>query len=1156
MADNESGSRRGSDSRSPGGTRRVRKPPPPLQQAFIGDLSNEPSSPQADQLFRVKRGASPTFVGGDAGGGNSGGASAGEEEEAEIQAAHQPDYGSSGREWPARQGAPVNEAAQQLHRGRSGNLASEAVTAESQEPSSPQAAQLVRIKRSSSGAISAPNSSTQNSPAQGERMNKHQPPAANTARQEPDSPSSPQAEHMIRIRREKANSQSTSPASNHAAKEDLLADLHNGEPSSPQAAQLIRIRRQQATSRTSSPATQAAEAEEAAGNSARQANAVQANAAPHGLQQDELDQYASSQSPTNQEAWDNEVSSPQARSMLRKKRHSGSGLAGGASRPHSSSREPPPVRGEDGFGQQELDDMARPYQPPHGEESWQPDEPSSPQARRMFQAKRQQALRQGEAAQRAQASPDPSISSGGGVDEAQEHSLRNNAAEQASAEAEDECYSPQASQMRRVKQMRQQGGWAGDAGASAGGAFRPPPRHDASAPHASEPQAALHHWQGPRGGPGAGAGGAGAGQQQGQGIRQEELDALCLEGPESPWGNEPSSPQASQLFSVKRVSRTPSPRSGPDTSDGELRYGASGSTSSTQSSRYPQAGGASQQQAPQSIPGGLTQQELDACIRSDGPPAQASLRQGEGGLGQEELDSIALSAEITPGEQIWNHQEPSSPQAAQLRRRRQEAQRTNPGQVAHGQGERLPEAGTMPDSLANARPAQPPPSSEEPFFGEEPSSPQAAQMRRVKHMSQQSSGRESPDRVEDRLVDSRFSPPEGGISQAQLDAVSRSLRQPAPEGEEWAESGEPSSPQSRHMLNVKRRQQREGSQSAPNSHATSPSQHSQGVPVQMPSRTGGRPQATPAWDQHLLQQEAQGLNQEELDALGIANEPSPASSSGRNREAWLPVSNQRPQGPSAGLEHSREGAASPFFPEQSGGDSDAEEARWQAAEMERRAQREVRAMQTASSRRYSPGPSADVAPREPGSPLSQALHARHSQANAMFPGGAVNSAASAADSWHYGYGVGPPAREASYRAPAPASGGHRGVSGLTQAELDALTNGIPEWSPPHRAMPVEVDHDLDRNRSGSSSETPPRPAYHGLTQAELNALSQESSFANALLPDAAEPASPQANRMQSRKKAARFTGNGVAPSVLPPSMGNVSDRWHDASGVAAAYRQY
>eukprot|EP00927_Polykrikos_kofoidii_P006896 TRINITY_DN12808_c0_g4_i1.p1 TRINITY_DN12808_c0_g4~~TRINITY_DN12808_c0_g4_i1.p1 ORF type:complete len:815 (+),score=118.21 TRINITY_DN12808_c0_g4_i1:258-2447(+) len=341
-----------------------------------------------------------------------------------------------------------------------------------------------------------------------------------------------------------------------------------------------------------------------------------------------------------------------------------------------------------------------------------------------------------------------------------------------SAIVDDECQSPQASQLRRAKAMRQR---SGGINAAVGGQVQEytdttERRRSSSPPPYQQQQASI--------------------PMQHQAMNQAELDALStpMPGDVSPGGpgpptrqsnmyyggglvDEPSSPQAQQLFRAKRYSRSTSPNSGCSGGD-TYAYADDTDPTSRWTTGPPFGGGgialAPQREAMEEEQCGPSQFELDAMTRNSqvqsscyrapcgasggwvgspaantylgsrnggmvGPPMYNNTapcgaqrweasgcggRQLVGGLGQAELDNISHTFAGGAGEEAWNDGN-MSPQASQLRR----AKRLTPSRRQH-------EADGHACGLAGT----------EGVVGcggdvEEPFSPQASQILRAKRLA-------------------------------------------------------------------------------------------------------------------------------------------------------------------------------------------------------------------------------------------------------------------------------------------------------------------------------------------------------------------------------------------------------------------------------------
>merc|ERR1740117_1856355 len=331
-------------------------------------------------------------------------------------------------------------------------------------------------------------------------------------------------------------------------------------------------------------------------------------------------------------------------------------------------------------------------------------------------------------------------------------------------------------------------------------------------------------------------------------MSQAELDRISVEaGEEDVYSGEPSSPQAQLLLRAKhsKSPHTSSPGSALDTSDGEIGRGTAGS------------------------PGSVMQSVARKPASAGVPPAFRSTQ----GISQDELDNLCRSTPAPSGEELWQADEPSSPQADQLRRAKAQHRVTGSG-VSGGSGGRREDrseevhmqggasaasASQHPtfrdgftqnelDSMSRSSPipvgdadeVSPPTATQmrrakranqqasrhaepsmpefpesiglegsgiyEEDHQEQPSSPCAAQIRRAKKMAQSHSG-SSPGSTayqEDLSPGGNATferPPQGGITQAELDAFSRSYSV----GEEDQWQGEaPSSPAAQQLRRPKR----------------------------------------------------------------------------------------------------------------------------------------------------------------------------------------------------------------------------------------------------------------------------------------------------------------------------------------------------------------
>lgn len=211
--------------------------------------------------------------------------------------------------------------------------------------------------------------------------------------------------------------------------------------------------------------------------------------------------------------------------------------------------------------------------------------------------------------------------------------------------------------------------------------------------------------------------------------------------------------------------------------------------------------------------------------------------------------------------------EPSSPQASQLRRVR----RSPCGSTSLGADDRNAHAHA---SLFHEGYAQ-----ERYAWQQEPSSPQAEQIRRAKRRSHPSGSLSSPSQQGSPA--SRFEVSVTGITQEQLDALSHQMDHPCG-GETWSPE-EPSSPQARYLVRTKRQAHSEGGNGCANSNPLQMAAAEQECPGQPPH------EATPFAELLSLGQvhgEASfpdghgGLSQTELNSLsraGVAADCEPFS---------------------------------------------------------------------------------------------------------------------------------------------------------------------------------------------------------------------------------------------------------------------------------------
>lgn len=489
------------------------------------------------------------------------------------------------------------------------------------------------------------------------------------------------------------------------------------------------------------------------------------------------------------------------------------------------------------------------------------------------------------------------------------------------------------------------------------------------------------------------------------GLQQDELDTLSrpLHQQEQPTGDEPSSPQASQMRRRKQA---------------------------------------------------------------------AQQRQDSGELWQQQAQHTAQPQQMPYGHEGAEQNEPSSPQAAQLRRRKQAAQHRHEAQLEQPQSQQAwqPRQTQYQDVEAEGADA-------------EPSSPQAEQIRRAKRSAQQrEAAKQHPGggqslshyRSAPRATGKGSGPAAGGMAQDELDSFSTWAAEGG--GEEGYGGAEPSSPQSRQLLKIKRQAGGKGT-----------GKEGRGSKSAMNGNTEWHSMAT------------QGLLQDELDVL---SRPGPPSPGGPSDWGFAPGSSQGDDSPQA--RHLR------------------------------------RARRTAAAARQAGGGALDVS------------HQGWQQAGGRAPERHTRQ------------------QQACHTAAIPAVGGHgsllpstgrqvpAGLGGLSQTELDALAEVDTQCSSPlssqvtpHTAQVGDTAIDFGGQRCGSSSDTPPTPlgqsqtiaAGPGLSQAELDALSRpivrvnggpapalagtyngapSAAVAAAAAADDGEPVSPQANQMRRAKRATRY----------------------------------
>jgi len=1004
----------------------------------IGD-ENEPSSPQAEQLFRARRSGS---------------------------------HASSPAQRPDEEQEPSNQAVLE-HADESEN-----------EPSSPQAEQLVRLKRAAAGSqTSSPGqaSSLGRTLEEGDTGGRQDVNSSSVPAVSDDEPSSPQAQQLFRIKRSAAGSQTSSPASRREESELPAFDAEDLEPSSPQAEQLLRIRRAGAGSQSTSPAPsrQAPEESVEAEDTSEPNSPVRQRSRPG---------VAARNAP--------EASRPPT-------------AVGRVDRPaghdnESRSFDMQHSRGEiqfcssEGFGQDELDTLTAAWQDARDEEQ---EEVSSPSATRLLQAKRAQQSRGAEWGVK-QSSPEHSVSS---AHEEERPYLPPD---------DDEPCSPQADSMQRIK-----------AGAARRRQMSPTVEVDrqenqmmhvyqqgGKVNHNRDFGADMHQAQ-RQSGPSLPVSPAGT-SSAGVGMLQGDLDRICVEAGDENGLSEPSSPVAQLLLRAKHSkSVNSSPGSALDTSDGDIGRATIGSVASAQS--------------------------ITRKVASSGSPLAFS---GTQGISQDELDNLSRSVHAPSGEELWQAEEPSSPQADQLRRAKAQARVTGhgfPGRHEESSSEVYhvsvkAAGGSQPvmgrdgftqnelDSLsrASSRTAQVPvgnvdevssptatqlrrakrsaqqasrqadlsvadfaesiglegSGSYEEGHQEEPSSPCAAQIRRAKKMAQSHSGSSPASTAyhEDSSPGSASAIERRphGITQAELDAFSRYHSV----GEEEPWQGEaPSSPLAQQLRRAK--------------------------------RNGGTPPRA-GWAH-----DSTSLGQDDLSAFPRSNRSTHAahsSSSGQPEMTQLPTDRFHGDMEDFGSP----GNAHPSYPavRERSGSEDA----WQADDgpSSPQAQKHLRAKRMAQQGR---GPINHSAGEDPW------RESRPEPPEAWPCRGATSSVGASSHS--------------QFRTP-PSPTVQTYGAGLTQAELDSLANHSPVHSPVHSTSPSErgirsVEPDVGRPASSMSEIPPPIQFSAGLSQAELNALCQEPRLPN---PNARldvvgddEPVSPQASRMQQIRRAQQYAPVGGAP---------------------------
>lgn len=417
---------------------------------------------------------------------------------------------------------------------------------------------------------------------------------------------------------------------------------------------------------------------------------------------------------------------------------------------------------------------------------------------------------------------------------------------------------------------------------------------------------------------------------------------------------------------------------------------------------------------------------------------------------------------------VGDPDEVSSPTATQMRR----AKRTNQQASRHAElsmqefsdGTGLEGSGIYEEQLQ-----------------EEPSSPCAAQIRHAKKLAQSHSG-SSPGSTAYHEDSSPGSAPaferlpQGGISQAELDAFSRHSV-----GEEDQWQGEaPSSPAASQLRRAKR-----GNQGTP-------------------------PRA--AWPQDSM-----GLGQEDPNSFGRPNRVmNAAHSSTPGQQDLTQLPSGRFYGGVEDFGSASDGHLSfPPVPEHSGS-----EEIWFAEEgpSSPQAQKHLRAKRAAQQHR---GPSSHAGGEDP-----WGLAESRPEAPEAWPYQGASSSVGASSQSQFRTPPSPPTQ--SYGA------------GLTQAELDSLANHSPNspvhsTSPPSERGTRRVEPDVGRPASSRSEIPPPRVQFSaGLSQAELNALCQEprvsshSGGRGGGLGDE-EPVSPQASRMQQIRRAQQYAPVGGAP---------------------------
>ncbi|CAK0798756.1 unnamed protein product [Prorocentrum cordatum] len=579
------------------------------------------------------------------------------------------------------------------------------------EPSSPDAATLRRVKRTQASQ-------------QGQAMATATPPFAKTAREgtqpphehgflqelldeigegmsptlAPEEPSSPDAAQLRRVKRAQGSSQGQAmPAAatqGDGFRQEVLDQFDEGlsptlapeEPSSPDAATMRRVKRAQASQQ--GHATQAA-----APPSAQEAWKATQLPQENGFRQEMLDQFDEGLSPT---LAPEEPSSPDAATMRRVKRAQASqqGHAMQAAAPPSAQEawKATQLPQENGFRQEMLDQFDVGLSP-----TLAPEEPSSPDAATMRRVKRAQASQQGHAMQAA--APPSAQEAWKATQLPQENGLRQEMLDQfdeglSPTLAPEEPSSPDAATMRRVKraQASQQG-------------------HATPAATVPRVDVALE------------------GPPEDIGMRQEDLDQIGVTEslPAARVPEEPFSPDAAQMLRAKRAhdshqghatrpaaqpraaqgapqqslspfsrARAGAPRAG--TPPGEdlspfsrARAGGPaaplGLTVAAPLVPWPASGSRAEDLSPFSRARARARGGAPPCGGWPGaagaPRAAGQPRQppGGGGMSQRELDGLDTCGPQTgkPQDDRGPRDEPSSPDAAQMRRVKRAAQAQSGG---------------------------------------------------------------------------------------------------------------------------------------------------------------------------------------------------------------------------------------------------------------------------------------------------------------------------------------------------------------------------------------------------------------------------------------------------------------------------------------------